>query len=138
VFINKTSGKLARQPELDNALHAARAGDQLVITKLHRLGRSLEHLIDLSNGLQQRNVDLIVLEQGIDTSTALGRMFFQILGSIARVRTRPHERAHAAQSSTVGHGQRRSRGQRHHRLHRGPRLPGALDCSTSRPATRAN
>ena len=83
VFIDKASGKLARRPELDNALHAARAGDQLVITKLDRLGRSLEHLIDLSNELQQRNVDLIVLDQGIDTSTAVGRMFFQILGSIA-------------------------------------------------------
>ena len=83
VFIDKASGKLARRPELDNALHAARAGDQLVITKLDRLGRSLEHLIHLSNELQQRNVDLIVLDQGIDTSTAVGRMFFQILGSIA-------------------------------------------------------
>jgi DNA invertase Pin-like site-specific DNA recombinase len=28
-------------------------------------------------------VDLVVLDQGIDTSTAVGRMFFQILGSIA-------------------------------------------------------
>ncbi len=84
VFIDEASGKLARRPELDNALPAARAGDQLVITKLDHLGRSLEHLIDLSNELQQRNVDLIVLDQGIDTSTAVGRMFFQILGSIAR------------------------------------------------------
>ena len=82
-FIDKASGKLARRPQLDNALHAARAGDQLVITKLDRLGRSLEHLIELSNELQRRQVDLIVLDQGIDTSTAVGRMFFQILGSIA-------------------------------------------------------
>ncbi|MET7281135.1 recombinase family protein [Kribbella sp. NPDC005582] len=58
-------------------------GDQLVITKLDRLGRSLEHLIDLSKDLQTREVDLVVLDQGIDTSTAVGRMFFQILGSIA-------------------------------------------------------
>ena len=33
--------------------------------------------------LQGREVDLVVLDQGIDTSTAVGRMFFQILGSIA-------------------------------------------------------
>lgn len=83
VFIDKASGKLARRPELDHALGAARAGDQTVITKLDRLGRSLEHLIELSNNLQQRKVDLVVLDQGIDTSTAVGRMFFQILGSIA-------------------------------------------------------
>jgi DNA invertase Pin-like site-specific DNA recombinase len=54
-----------------------------MITKLDRLGRSLEHLIELSKLLQARGVDLVVLDQGIDTSTAVGRMFFQILGSIA-------------------------------------------------------
>lgn len=84
LFIDKASGKLARRPELDKALIAAgRPGDQLVVTKLDRLGRSLEHLMDLSNDLQHRGVDLVVLDQGIDTSTAAGRMFFQILGSIA-------------------------------------------------------
>src|SRR5438046_1872959 len=62
---------------------ANRAGDQLVVTKLDRLGRSLEHLIELSKDLQARGVDLVVLDQGIDTSTAVGRMFFQIIGSIA-------------------------------------------------------
>ena len=83
VFIDKASGKLAHRAELDRALLVARAGDQLVVTKLDRLGRSLEHLIDLSKGLQARSVDLVVLDQGIDTSTAVGRMFFQILGAIA-------------------------------------------------------
>ena len=84
VFIDKASGKLARRPELDKALLSAnRAGDQLVVTKLDRLGRSLEHLIELSHLLQTRDVDLVVLDQGIDTSTAVGRMFFQILGAIA-------------------------------------------------------
>ncbi len=51
----------------------AREGDQLVTTKLDRLGRSVEHLIALSGELQARGVDLVVLDQGIDTSTALGR-----------------------------------------------------------------
>lgn len=84
VFIDKTSGKLARRPELDKALLCAgRPGDRLVVTKLDRLGRSLEHLIGLANQLQARRVDLVVLDQGIDTSTPVGRMFFQILGAIA-------------------------------------------------------
>ncbi len=84
VFIDKASGKLARRPELDKALLSAnRAGDQLVVTKLDRLGRSLDHLIELSKDLQACGVDLVVLDQGIDTSTAIGRMFFQILGAIA-------------------------------------------------------
>jgi DNA invertase Pin-like site-specific DNA recombinase len=84
VFIDKASGKLASRLELDKALLSAnRAGDQLVVTKLDRLGRSLEHLIQLANELQTGDVDLVVLDQGIDTSTAVGRMFFQILGAIA-------------------------------------------------------
>lgn len=83
VFTDKASGKLARRPELDKALLVAREGDQLVVTKLDRLGRSLENLIELSRELQQRGVGLVVLDQGIDTTTAIGRMFFQILGAVA-------------------------------------------------------
>jgi DNA invertase Pin-like site-specific DNA recombinase len=84
IFIETASGKLARRPELEKALLSAnRAGDQLVVTKLDRLGRSLEHLIELSRQLQDREVDLVVLDQGIDTSTPIGRLFFQIIGAIA-------------------------------------------------------
>ncbi|MEU6587430.1 recombinase family protein [Nocardia sp. NPDC046763] len=84
IFMDKASGKLASRPELTKALLVAnRPKDQLVVTKLDRLGRSLEHLIELSKMLQDRGVDLVVLDQGIDTSTAVGRMFFQILGAIA-------------------------------------------------------
>jgi DNA invertase Pin-like site-specific DNA recombinase len=84
IFLDTVSGKLARRPELDKALLSAnRPGDQIVVTKLDRLGRSLEHLIELSNTLHARDVDLVVLDQGIDTSSAVGRMFFQIPGAIA-------------------------------------------------------
>jgi len=84
ILIDTASGKLARRPELDKALMiASRAGDQLVVTKLDRLGRSLGDLIALSADIQAREVDLVVLGQGIDTSTAVGRMFFQIIGAVA-------------------------------------------------------
>ena len=43
IFIDHASGKLATRPELDTALLVAeRAGDQIVVAKLDRLGRSLE------------------------------------------------------------------------------------------------
>lgn len=83
IFTDKASGKLASRPELDKALAMLRAGDQLVVTKLDRLGRSLQNLMELAEDLRARGVDLVVLDQGIDTSTAIGRMFFQILGAIA-------------------------------------------------------
>jgi DNA invertase Pin-like site-specific DNA recombinase len=83
IFVDKLSGKLASRPELDKALLSARDGDQFVITKLDRLGRSLKNLIELSEQLQKQGVALVVLDQGIDTSTPVGRMFFHILGAIA-------------------------------------------------------
>ncbi|WP_245761043.1 recombinase family protein [Saccharopolyspora shandongensis] len=84
IYIDKAGGKLAKRPELDKALLSAnREGDQIVVTKLDRLGRSVEHLIQLSKALENKGVDLMVLDQGIDTSTAIGHMFFQILGVIA-------------------------------------------------------
>jgi DNA invertase Pin-like site-specific DNA recombinase len=82
VFIDKASGKLTSRPELDKALLSAnRAGDQLVVTKLDRLGRSLEHLIELSKLLQTRGVDLVVLARG--STPPIGRLFFSIIGAVA-------------------------------------------------------
>lgn len=82
IFIDHASGKLASRPELDKALLVAdRVGDHLV-TRLDRLGRSREDLIELSKLLQARHVDLVVLDQGVYTSTAVGRLFFQIIGAI--------------------------------------------------------
>jgi len=83
VFVEKAAGKLTRRPELDQALLVTRAGDQLVVTKLDRLGRSRGHLSEPARILQQRQIDLVVLDQGVDSFTAVGRMFFQILGAIS-------------------------------------------------------
>ena len=123
VFTDKASGKLARRPQLDEALRGLRAGDHLVVTKLDRLGRSLEHLIELSNQLRAEQVDLVVLDQGIDTSTAVGRMFFQILGSIAEfehalMSERTHDGLDAARARGRTGGQRPKLGDRQARLAR--------------------
>jgi DNA invertase Pin-like site-specific DNA recombinase len=82
-FIDKASGKLASRPALDQAIAVARPGDQFVITRLDRLGRSTKNLIELSEQLRDNGVALVVLEQGIDTSTAAGVLFFTIIGAIA-------------------------------------------------------
>jgi DNA invertase Pin-like site-specific DNA recombinase len=87
------SGKLAKRPELDKCLEYLRPGDVLVITRLSRAMRSMHHLLDLVNGvmgndgkrhggLAQRNVGLIVIKQGIDTTTPQGRLTFHILAAI--------------------------------------------------------
>lgn len=84
VYTDRASGARANRPELDKALASAnRAGDQLVITRLDRLGRSVLHLVTLGAALQQRGVGLRVLEQGIDTTTSEGRAMFGMLSVLA-------------------------------------------------------
>jgi DNA invertase Pin-like site-specific DNA recombinase len=77
------SGRRASRPEVDKALDYLRPGDQLVITKLDRIGRSLRHLIQLAAELAGRDVDLVVLHQHIDTTTPSGRLFFHLLAAFA-------------------------------------------------------
>jgi DNA invertase Pin-like site-specific DNA recombinase len=83
IFADTASGKLDRRPQLDQALDYIRAGDQLVVTKLDRLGRSLRHLLNLVADLQQRHIDLQVLDQGLDTSTPAGKLIFAVIGAVA-------------------------------------------------------
>jgi len=60
-----------------------RSEDILVIWKLDRLGRSLKHLVELVNELGKRNIGLLSLNDPIDTTTAQGRLNFNIFASLA-------------------------------------------------------
>jgi DNA invertase Pin-like site-specific DNA recombinase len=77
------SGKLARRPQWDALLGQLRAGDVLVCVRLDRIGRSVRHLLDVVTDLGNRGVDLVALDQAIDTTTAAGRMTFTILAAVA-------------------------------------------------------
>lgn len=84
VFIeDAVSGKLARRPEWDRCLDYLREEDVLVITKLDRAGRSIKHLVELSDGLRREGKGLKVLDQGIDTTTAAGRLFYNMVAAFA-------------------------------------------------------
>lgn len=60
-----------------------RSGDTLVITKLDRLARSTLDLTNIADDLARRNIELVVLDQNIDTSTPTGKLLFNMLASIA-------------------------------------------------------
>jgi DNA invertase Pin-like site-specific DNA recombinase len=85
VYLDITSGAKSSRPKLDVALKVVRGGDQLVITRLDRLGRSVLHLVTLGAQLRERGVGLRVLEQGIDTATAEGRAMFGMLSVLAEL-----------------------------------------------------
>ena len=60
-----------------------RQGDVLVSVKLDRFGRSVANLINVMQQLETRGVDVQCLDQPIDTTTAVGKLFFQILAAFA-------------------------------------------------------
>ena len=77
------SGAKANRPGLDEMLKNAREDDVIVIWKLDRLGRSLKHLVDLVAELNERKIGLQSLNDPIDTTTAQGRLVFNIFASLA-------------------------------------------------------
>lgn len=84
-YVDHASGAKASRPQLDLVLRLLRDGDQLAITRLDRLGRSVLHLIGLGAELREKGVGLKVLEQGIDTGTAEGRAMFGMLSVLAEL-----------------------------------------------------
>jgi DNA invertase Pin-like site-specific DNA recombinase len=64
-------------------LDYAREGDTVVVWKLDRLGRNTLHILETVKALTDRGVTLISTTDGIDSSTAAGRMMIGVLGSLA-------------------------------------------------------
>jgi len=88
VYSEKQSATSTNQRhELKRCLDYVRSGDTLVITKLDRLARSTFDLTNIAKQLEDDGVDLVVLEQNIDTSTSTGRLLFGMLGVIAQFET---------------------------------------------------
>lgn len=87
IFKDKLSGTTADRPSLKECRNYVRKGDSLVITKLDRLARSTFHLTQISEELKLKGVDLVVLDQNIDTSTPTGKLLFNMLASIAEFET---------------------------------------------------
>lgn len=82
-FTDTVSGAKTARPGLDEILKEARAKDVIVIWKLDRLGRSLKHLVELVAELNERDIGLRSLNDPIDTTTAQGRLVFNIFASLA-------------------------------------------------------
>ncbi|MBW2473349.1 MAG: recombinase family protein [Deltaproteobacteria bacterium] len=83
IYREKVSAASAKnRPELKNALDFVREEDVFVVTKLDRLARSVVDLSNIVQRLEEKKVDLVVLDQGIDTTTIYGKLQFNILAAI--------------------------------------------------------
>jgi len=85
IFSEKVSGRKIKRTELDNCMEYLREGDTLVIYKLDRLGRTTKQLIELSQWLDDNNIDLEIIDMNINTKNALGKMFFTMMSAFAEL-----------------------------------------------------
>ncbi|HIF9218106.1 TPA: recombinase family protein [Photobacterium damselae] len=83
IYQEKRSGRTSNRPEFQSCMNYLREGDTLVITRLDRLARSVVHLAQLAKRFELEKINLIVIDQNIDTSTSTGRLMFNMLASIA-------------------------------------------------------
>jgi DNA invertase Pin-like site-specific DNA recombinase len=79
------SGSSDSRPQLDQMLADAQRGkfQAILIGRLDRLGRSLQHLVRLFENFRAWNVALISFGEGLDFSTSMGKLFYQLSGAFA-------------------------------------------------------
>lgn len=82
-FSDTMSGARDDRPGLAALLDYVRDGDTVVVWKLDRLGRNTLHILETVKALTERGVTLVSTSDGIDSSTATGRMMIGVLGSLA-------------------------------------------------------
>ena len=82
-FSDIMSGARDDRPGLAALMEYVRTGDTVVVWKLDRLGRNLWHILQTVKKLTERGVTLVSVTDGIDSSTAAGRMMIGVLGSLA-------------------------------------------------------
>lgn len=99
------SGIKTKRKGLGEMLTSLNEGDTLVVWKLDRLGRSTIHLLQLLDDLRKRNIDFQAITQGIDTTTAVGRMLYGQLSVFAEFeREQISERTRAGMAAAKARG----------------------------------
>lgn len=83
IYKEEISGAADSRPELQRCLEELRDGDTLVVWRLDRFGRSLKDLVSKMESLDEKGADFVSLTEGIDTTTAQGKLTFHIFGALA-------------------------------------------------------
>ena len=83
VFQEQVSS-VAERVQLEQAISFARSGDVFTVTKLDRLARNTQHLLEIVQRLEAKGVSLKVLNLGLDTSTPTGKLMLTMLGAVGQ------------------------------------------------------
>lgn len=92
----KSGTSKASRDVLNTMLQALQPGDKLVVWKLDRLARNMGDLLAIVDAIEQQGACLEILDQRIDSSTAAGRAFLQMLGVFAEFETNIRRERQAA------------------------------------------
>jgi DNA invertase Pin-like site-specific DNA recombinase len=85
VFTDRVSGSKSERPGLDACLKTLKKGDTLLVWRLDRLGRSMQHLVNVVADLKGKGVGFKSIRDGaIDTTTASGELVFNIFAALAQ------------------------------------------------------
>ena len=110
IFTDQASGVSTSRPGLAAALTASAPGDTLVVWRLDRLGRSLPHLMSVAADGGPRGVGFQSLNEGLDTTSAQGRLVFHLMGALAEFeRSLISERTQAGVQAAKARGVRLGR-----------------------------
>jgi len=83
----RSGATLEGRPELRTILDFIHPGETLVVTRIDRLARSMQDLQTIVGRLKEKGAHLAATEQPVDTSTATGKAFFDMLGVFAEFET---------------------------------------------------
>ena len=96
-----------KRPGFEEALRTLKTGDQLYLYRLDRAFRSLRHALDVLEDFEARGIDFVVISEGIDTTTPMGRCFFQIRNAFSELeRSLISERTKAGMEAAKKRGKR--------------------------------
>jgi DNA invertase Pin-like site-specific DNA recombinase len=104
-IFEERKGALKERPELEKMTQQLRPSDTVIVWKLDRLGRSLHHLITLVNDFREMEVEFVSLQDNINTTTAQGRLMFNLFATFAE-----YERELIRERTLAGLEQARKRG----------------------------
>jgi DNA invertase Pin-like site-specific DNA recombinase len=105
IFEEQGSGASRARPVLARLLREIKAGDVLVVVRLDRLARSVSHLLQVIEQLEQEGAHFRSLHDPIDTSTPQGMFSLQVLGAVAQLeRALISERTKAGIKAAKAHG----------------------------------
>ena len=85
VYKDVISGTKASRPAFNALLNDMRHLEfkGVIVTKLDRIGRSLQHLLGVLDEFNKKRVEFIAITQNIDTSTSSGKLQMQVMGAFA-------------------------------------------------------